>query len=126
MGEEDVTTTGVPEEHRRIITTVHTQAEDHAKSQYKEMQAEVLVEQQGQHSECGTASSIAEAAAATLGTLRGLPGQATLPDEDEDGASTERTAVHISRHENDVAYVTKNRKQIMDLRTVPKWERSSE
>ena len=81
-GEGDTMITEVPEEHRHIRTTVHAQAEDYARMQYKEMQAGLLAERRGQRSECGTAgtaSSIAEAAAATLGTLRGLQDQAALP-----------------------------------------------
>ena len=84
------------------------------------MQAKVLAEQQGQQSECGTASSVAQAAVVALETLRRPPRQAVFPDEGEDGANAERTAVHTNRHQDDVAYVTRNREQIMDVRTVSK------
>ena len=41
----------------------------------------------------------------------------------ETRASIERTVAHASQHENDVAYVTKNREQIMEQRTMSKWEK---
>ena len=67
-GEENATMAAVLEEHRRMLITVHAQAEDYARAQYKEMQAKVLslAEQQGQQSEGGTASSVAEATAVAL------------------------------------------------------------
>ena len=151
-GEENATMAAAPEEHRSMLMAVRTQAEDYAKAQYKEMQANGLTAAQpegelrgkpaslvsmgiglqpGQESECGTASSAAEAAAATLEAMvTAAPGReamppekAMLPDEAEDGASAEMTAVHTSRHEDDVTYVTTHTEEIMKLRSIAKWER---
>ena len=86
-GEENGTMAAAPDEHRRMLIAVRTQAEDYAKAQYKEMQANGRAAAQpegelrgksaslvsmgvglqlGQQSECGTVSSAAEAAATTL------------------------------------------------------------
>ena len=119
-GEGDAMMTEVPEEHRHILTTLRAQAEDYARTQYKEMQAEVglFAEQPGQQSECTTTnrttSSVVEAAATTLETLRGLQSQPTLPDEGEDGTSIVEMATHAGQHKDDVTYVTKYWEEIRE------------
>jgi hypothetical protein len=55
--------------------------------------------------------------------LRGPQNQPALPDEGGDEASMGRTGAHVSQHEDDVAYVTENRKRIMGQRTMSKWEK---